>query len=49
MEDILYKDYRSALEAKEVRDIDMEMARLQKRKKDLNENLIRRAKERQKT
>lgn len=47
IEDLLYKDYRSALEQKEMHDIDVELARLQKLKKDLNENLIRRAKERQ--
>ena len=45
VEDMLYKDYRTALEQKELHDIDVELARLQKRKRDLNENLIRRAKE----
>ena len=47
LEDLLYKDYRSALEAKEVREIDMQIARLRKRREDLTGGMLARAKERQ--
>lgn len=47
VEDLLYKDYRSALEQRKLHEIDVEVARLQKRKRDLTESMVKRAKERQ--
>ena len=46
IEDLLYKDYMSAVEQREVALIDKEIVRLKKKRDDLTAGIVKRAKER---
>ena len=46
IEDVLYKEWRNALEQKEIASIDKEIARLKKKRDELTAGIVKRAKER---
>jgi len=46
IEDVLYKDWRNAMEQKEIAEIDKEIVRLKKRREELSGKILKRTKER---